>query len=45
MFESCFPLGSGSHSRRGVPGTTWVPIDQATYDICHDPRDYRPGKQ
>ena len=30
MFDSCFPLGPGSHSRRGVPGTTWVPIDQAT---------------
>lgn len=26
-FESCFPLGPGSHSRRGVLGTTWVPID------------------
>ena len=29
VFESCFPLGPGSHSRRGVPGTTWVPIDQS----------------
>ena len=44
-FESCFPLGPGSHSRRGVPGTTWIPIDQATYDSCRDPRDYRPRRQ
>ena len=42
VFESCFPLGPGSHSRRGVPGTTWMPIDQATYDACRDARDYRP---
>ena len=40
-FESAFPVGPGSRSRRGIPGTTWVPIDQATYDACHDPRDYR----
>ena len=45
MFDSCFPLGPGSHSRRGVPGTTWVPIDQATYDSCRDLRDYRPSRQ
>ena len=40
-FESHFPFGSGSHSRRGVPGTVWLPIDQTTYDNCLDPRDYR----
>ena len=45
VFESCFPLGPGSHSRRGVPGTTWIPIDQATYDSCRDPRDYRPKRR
>ena len=27
VFESCFPVGPGSLSRRGVPGTTWVPIE------------------
>ena len=26
VFESCFPVGLGSLSLRGVPGTTWVPI-------------------
>ena len=44
-FESCFPVGPGSHSRRGVPGPTWVPIDQAIYDACRDSRDYRPRRQ
>jgi len=41
VFESHFPLGSGSHSDRGIPKTTWMPIDKATYDACLDPRDYR----
>ena len=41
-FESRFPVGSRRRSRRGVPGTTWRPIDQETYDACLDPRDYRP---
>lgn len=41
-FESAFPVGPGSYSNRGVPGTTWVRIDKATYDACHDPTDYRP---
>ena len=44
-FESCFPVGPGSLSPRGIPGTTWVPIDQVTCDSCRDPRDYRPRKQ
>ena len=43
-FESAFPVGSGSQSHRGVPGTTWRPIDKSTYDGCQDPRDYRPRK-
>ncbi len=42
FFESCFPVKSRSRSRRGVPGTTWRPIDKETYDACQDPRDYRP---
>ena len=40
-FESCFPVGPGTTYRRGIPGTTWIQIDQATYDACFDPRDYR----
>ena len=45
VFESSFPLGPGSHSGRGVPGTPWVPIDQATYDSCRDLRDYCLSRQ
>lgn len=41
VFESCFPLGPGSGSDRGIPGTIWIPIDQTTYDACYDSRDYR----
>ena len=42
-FESAFPVGPGSRSRRGVPGTNWVHIDRATYDACRDYRNYRPA--
>ena len=41
VFESCFPVGPGTTNTRGVPGTNWIEIDQATYDACFDPRDYR----
>ena len=41
VYESSYPVGLGSVSRRGVPGTIWVPIDRATYDACYDPKDYR----
>ena len=44
-FESCFPFGPGSLSPRGVPGTDWIHIDQATYDSCRDPKDYRPSRK
>lgn len=41
VFESHFPVGPGSHSDRGIPGTQWNPIDKVTYDACLDPQDYR----
>ena len=44
VYESYFPVGPGSTSRRGVPGTVWYHIDQATYDACIDPRDYRSNR-
>ncbi len=44
IFESSFPIGPGSVSWRGIPGTTWVPIEQGTYDGCRDPADYRPRR-
>jgi uncharacterized LabA/DUF88 family protein len=39
---SAYPVGPGSPNRRGINRTDWCPIDQATYDACIDPRDYRP---
>ena len=44
-FESAFPFHQGRVSPRGVPGTIWVHIDQAMYDACHDPGDYRPARR
>ena len=42
-FESCFPYDIGyAISKRGIPGTTWMHINQSTYDSWHDSRDYRP---
>ena len=41
LFESAFPVGPGSTSTRGVPGTTWTQIDKAAYDECRDPKDHR----
>ena len=42
-FESAFPLVPGRR-HFGIPDTTWVPIDKATYDTCLDLSDYRPPK-
>lgn len=42
LFESAFPVGRGT-SRRGLPGTTWTHIDQATYDACRDHRGIPPA--
>ena len=41
QFESAFPMRRDSKNRRGVPGTTWIRIDKATYDSCLDARDFR----
>ena len=43
-FCSAFPYETGKASHRGIPGTVWVHISKATYDACHDPRDYRPRR-
>lgn len=38
---SAYPVGPGTTNRRGVDRTDWIRIDQATYDRCIDPLDYR----
>ena len=42
-FESAFPQLPGRR-HFGIPDTTWVPIDKATYDTCLDLSDYRPPR-
>ena len=42
-FESAFPRIPGRRDF-GIPDTTWVPIDKATYDTCLDLSDYRPPR-
>ncbi len=39
-----FPHGPHATSRRGVDRTDWFPMNQAFYDACLDPRDYRPAR-
>ena len=41
---SAYPAGLAATSRRGINGADWYPMDQAFYDACLDPRDYRPRR-
>ena len=38
---SAFPYSPTASNKRGIDHTDWCQIDQATYDACIDPRDYR----
>ena len=38
---SAFPSGPNASALRGIDQTDWIPLDQALYDTCLDPRDYR----
>ena len=42
---SAFPAGSEATAKRGINGADWYPMDQAFYDACLDPRDYRPRRR
>ena len=37
-----FPHGANATASRGIDRTDWIRIDEATYNACLDPRDYRP---
>ena len=39
---SAFPVGPNATTERGLDQTEWIGMDQAFYDACLDPRDYRP---
>lgn len=41
---SAYPAGQLASSSRGINGAQWYKIEQAMYDACLDPRDYRPVK-
>jgi uncharacterized LabA/DUF88 family protein len=40
---SAFPCAANSRTR-GINQTDWIKIDNQIYDLCIDPRDYRPPK-
>ncbi len=39
-----FPVGPNATSKRGIGETDWVRINEADYNRCLDPKDYRPKK-
>ena len=43
IIACAFPTGPNASSSRGIDKTDWFEMDQAFYDQCLDPRDYRPA--
>ena len=41
---SAYPAGPAATAKYGINGAEWYPMDQAFYDACLDPRDYRPRR-
>jgi hypothetical protein len=39
-----FPSGPKATSKRGIDKTNWIEMDEAFYNACLDPHDYRPRK-
>ena len=39
-----FPDGPNATSRRGIDKTSWFRMEEAFYNECIDPRDYRPAR-
>ncbi|MDO8447035.1 MAG: hypothetical protein Q7T53_13235 [Deltaproteobacteria bacterium] len=37
-----YPISPTTWNKRGIDKTYWIQITRAMYDICIDPRDYRP---
>ena len=38
---SAFPVGGSATSTRGISGTDWIKLDEQTYNLCLDTKDYR----
>jgi hypothetical protein len=39
-----FPVSATATSRRGIAGVPWFKMDEAFYNACLDPNDYRPKR-
>lgn len=39
-----FPFGPNASVKRGIDKTMWIRIEEADYNACLDPYDYRPKK-
>jgi len=39
-----FPFGPNASVKRGIDKTDWIRIEEADYNTCLDPYDYRPKK-
>lgn len=39
-----FPVSPRYANRRGIDKTDWIRLDQSTYELALDPRDYRPKR-
>ncbi len=39
-----FPFGPNATVKRGIDKTTWIHMEEADYNACLDPYDYRPKK-
>lgn len=42
LIASAFPDSATATYKRGINNTMWLKLDQATYEKCIDPKDYRP---
>jgi uncharacterized LabA/DUF88 family protein len=44
LLACAYPVGPRATSKRGVDKTNWFGMDEAFYNACLDPRDYRPKR-
>lgn len=44
-FWCAYPVSDLCSNLRGIDKTTWIRIEESTYNSCLDPRDYRPQRR
>ena len=42
LIASAFPKSGSATAKRGIAGTRWITMNQDFYNLCLDPKDYRP---